>query len=155
MQTICHLSVLIHEQAKKYANRPVLTYRNFGSREWKTVSWNQFSLRVKQVSNALLNLGIKPQEHIAVYAQNCVQYLYTDFGAYGIKVVSVPFYSTSSEQQIQHMINDGSIRFVFVGEQEQYDSPSYFCIMPYFGAYHRFRPWRKNQYARPCKYLFR
>lgn len=121
MQTICHLSVLIHEQAKKYANRPVLTYRNFGSREWKTVSWNQFSLRVKQVSNALLNLGIKPQEHIAVYAQNCVQYLYTDFGAYGIRVVSVPFYSTSSEQQIQHMINDGSIRFVFVGEQEQYD----------------------------------
>ena len=121
MQTKCHLSVLIHEQAKKYGAKPALTFRSFGSLKWKTVSWNQFSMRVKQVSNALLNLGLKPQEKIAVFAQNCIQYLYTDFGAYGIRVVSIPFYATSSEQQIQFMINDGSVRYLFVGEQEQYD----------------------------------
>ena len=33
-----HLSVLIHEQAKKYGNKPVLTFRSFGSLKWKTVS---------------------------------------------------------------------------------------------------------------------
>lgn len=121
MQNICHLSVLVHEQAKRYGARKVLTFRNFGSPKWKSVSWNQFSLRVKQVSNALLNVGLKPQEKIAVFAQNCIQYLYTDFGAYGIRVISVPFYATSSEQQIQFMIQDAGIRFLFVGEQEQYD----------------------------------
>ena len=121
MQTKCHLSVLIHEQAKKYGERDALTFRSFGSLEWKTVSWNQFSLRVKQVSNALLNLGVKPQENIAVFAQNCIQYLYTDFGAYGVRVVSIPFYATTSEQQIQYMVNDAQVRFLFVGEQEQYD----------------------------------
>ena len=82
MQTNCHLSVLIHEQAKKYGSKPVLTFRNFGSLEWRTISWNQFSMRVKQVSNALLNLGMNPQETIGVFAQNCFQYLYTDFVAY-------------------------------------------------------------------------
>ena len=121
MQTKCHLSVLIHEQAKKYGNKEALMFRSFGSLKWKTVSWNQFSLRVKQVSNALLNLGIKPQESIAVFSQNCIQYLYTDFGAYGIKVTSIPFYATSSEQQIQYMVNDAQVKFIFVGEQEQYD----------------------------------
>lgn len=121
MQTRCHLSVLIHEQAKKYGNRQALIFRNFGSLKWVAVSWNQFSLRVKQVSNALLNIGIKPQESIAVFSQNCVQYLYTDFGAYGVRAVSIPFYATSSEQQIQYMINDAQVRFLFVGEQEQYD----------------------------------
>ena len=121
MQTKCHLSVLIHEQAKKYGNKEALMFRSFGSLRWKTVSWNQFSLRVKQVSNALLNLGIKPQESIAVFSQNCIQYLYTDFGAYGIKVTSIPFYATSSEQQIQYMVNDAQVKFIFVGEQEQYD----------------------------------
>ncbi len=121
MQTICHLSALIHKQAKKYGEKTVLNYRSFGSLKWKTVSWNIFSLRVKQVSNALLNLGIKPQERIAVFSQNCIQYLYTDFGAYGVRAVSVPFYATSSEQQIQYMVNDGEVRFIFVGEQEQYD----------------------------------
>ena len=97
MQTKCHLSVLIHEQAKKYGDKPALTFRSFGSLKWKTVSWKQFSLRVKQVSNALLNLGMKPQEKIAIFSQNCIHYLYTDYGAYGDRVVSIPIYATSSE----------------------------------------------------------
>ena len=121
MQTNSHLSVLIHDQARKYGNRSVLTFRPFGSLQWKTVTWNQFSLKVKQVSNAMLNLNIKPQENIAVFAQNCIHYLYTDFGAYGVKAVSIPFYATSSETQIQFMINDAQVRVLFVGEQEQYD----------------------------------
>ncbi len=121
MQNLSHLSVLVHEQAKKYGSRPALTFRNFGSLKWKTVSWNQFSMRVKQVSNALLNLGVKPQEKIAVFAQNCIQYLYTDFGAYGVRAISIPFYATSSERQIQYMVNDAGVKYLFVGEQEQYD----------------------------------
>lgn len=121
MQTNSHLSVLIHEQAKKYGSKTALTFRSFGSLKWKNVSWNQFSMRVKEVSNALLNLGMKPQETIAVFAQNCIQYLYTDFGAYGVRVISIPFYATSSEQQIQYMIQNASVRFLFAGEQEQYD----------------------------------
>lgn len=121
MQTNCHLSVLIHEQAKKYGEKTALTFKSFGGQTWKTVSWKQFSMRVKQVSNALLNLGLKPQESIAVFSQNCIQYLYTDFGAYGVRAISIPFYATSSEQQIQYMIQDASVRFIFVGEQEQYN----------------------------------
>lgn len=121
MQTRCHLSVLIHEQAKKYGDRIVLNYREFGSRKWSNVSWNEFSHKVKQVSNAMLNIGVKVQENVGVFSQNTVQYVYTDFGAFGIRAVTVPFYATSSEQQIQYMIEDAQIRFLFVGEQEQYD----------------------------------
>lgn len=121
MQVKSHLSVLIHDLANKYGDKTALTFKKFGSDKWQSVSWNQFSLRVKQVSNALLNIGAKPQDKIAVFSQNCVHYLYTDFGAYGIKVCSIPFYATSSEQQIQYMINDGQVRFLFVGEQDQYD----------------------------------
>lgn len=121
MQTKCHLSLLIHEQAKKYDDAPVLTFKDFGAEQWKTVSWNHFSVQVKQVSNALLNLGVKTQENIGIFSQNCVHYLYTDFGAYGIRAVSIPFYATSSEQQLQYVVNDAQIRFLFVGEQEQYD----------------------------------
>lgn len=121
MQTRCHLSVLIHEQAKKYGAREAVIFRLFGSKEWRSISWNQFSFRVKQVSNALLNLGLKPQDKVGIFSQNCVQYLYTDFGSFGVRVVTVPFYATSSEQQIQYMIQDAGIRVLFVGEQEQYD----------------------------------
>lgn len=121
MQTRCHLSVLAQKQAEKYGEREAFTYKDFGGSAWKTMSYNSFSQLVKQASNALLNLGAKPQETIGVFSQNAIQYLITDFGAYGVRVTSIPFYATSSEQQIQYMINDAQIRFLFVGEQEQYD----------------------------------
>ena len=121
MQTNSHLSVLIHDQAQKYGDREVLIYKDFGGQEWKSFSWNQFSAIVKQVSNALLNMGVKVQENIGVFSQNSAQYLFCDFGAWGIRAVTIPFYATSSEQQIQFMVNDAKIRFLFVGEQDQYD----------------------------------
>ena len=121
MQTNSHLSSLIHDQAKHYGDREVLIYKDFGGSKWKSYSWNQFSDTVKKVSNALLNLGVKVQENLGVFSQNSVQYLFCDFGAWGIRAVTIPFYATSSEQQIQFMISDAKIRFLFVGEQEQYD----------------------------------
>lgn len=121
MQTRCHLSVIAHKLAAKYGERAAFTYKDFGSSVWKNISYNRFSQLVKQASNALLNLGAKPHDKIAVFSQNCLQYFVTDFGAYGVKLVSIPFYATASEQQIQYMINDAQVRFIFVGEQEQYD----------------------------------
>jgi len=121
MQVNSHLSVLIHEQAKHYGDREVMVYQDFGETEWKSMSWNQMSVLVKQISNALLNLGIKVQENIAIFSQNSWQYFCTDFGAWGIRAVTIPFYATSSEDQIHYMINDANVRFIFVGEQEQYD----------------------------------
>ena len=121
MKVNCHLSVLVHEQAKQYGDREEIIYKEFGGSEWKSLSWNQLSDTVKQVSNALLNLGVKVQENIGIFSNNCAQYLYCDFGAWGVRAVTIPFYATSSEQQIQFMVNDASVRFLFVGEQEQYD----------------------------------
>ena len=121
MQTNTHLARLIHDQAKKYGDREVLIYKDFGGTEWKSYSWNQFSQTVKVVSNAMLNLGVKVQENVGVFSQNSIQYLFCDFGAWGIRAVTIPFYATSSEQQIQFMVNDAKVRFLFVGEQEQYD----------------------------------
>ena len=121
MQTNSHLSVLVHDQAKKYGDREALIYRDFGGKTWKSYSWNEFSHKVKVVSNALLNLGVKPQENLGIFSQNSVQYIFSDFGAWGVRAVTIPFYATSSEQQIQFMVNDAKVRFLFVGEQEQYD----------------------------------
>ena len=121
MQTKCHLSALIHRQAEKYGERRALLYKLFGGDVWKSVTWKEFAFQVSRVSRAFMALDLHPQEKIAVFSQNCVQYLYTDFGAYGVRIISVPLYATSSEQQLQYVINDAKVRIIFVGEQEQYD----------------------------------
>ena len=121
MQINSHLSVLVQDLAAHYGDREMLIYQDFGGKEWKSLTFNQVSETVKKVSNALLNLGVKVQENIGIFSQNSVQYLECDFGAWGVRAVTIPFYATSSEQQIQFMINDAKIRFLFLGEQDQYD----------------------------------
>lgn len=121
MQTVCHLAMIPYEQAKKYGSRTVFEYQDFGSAIWKKISWTEFSHTVKVISNALLCLNVGVQEKIGVFSQNSLPYVCTDFGAFGIRAISIPFYATSSEQQLQYVINDAAIRLFFVGEQEQYD----------------------------------
>ena len=111
------LSVLIHEQAKVYGQKTALSYRDYDTSTWKEISWNEFSATVACVSNALIELGVGEQENVGVFTQNKPEGVCVDFGTYGIRAVSIPFYATSSAAQIQYMINDASIRFVFVGEQ--------------------------------------
>ena len=121
MQTLCHLARLPYEQAKKYGDRTVFEYKDFGGTVWKKVSWRDFADNARRVSLAMLRAGVKVQENIGVFSQNSLPYIYTDFGAFGVRAVTIPFYATSSEQQLQYVINDAQIRFFFVGEQEQYD----------------------------------
>lgn len=122
MQNNCHLSKLILEQAKKYGDRAALSYRDYTLNKWIPISWRQFALNVQKVSFALLRHGVKVQENIAVFSQNKPETHYVDFGAYGIRVTTIPFYATSSAAQITYMLNDAQVRFLFVGEQPQYDT---------------------------------
>ncbi len=116
-----HLSVRFHELAAHYGDREVFVYKDFGGEEWKSYSWNQMSRDAKTVSSGLIELGVKVQENIGIFSQNARQYFITDFGAWGVRAVPIPFYATSSEQQVQFMINDAKVRIFFAGEQEQYD----------------------------------
>ncbi len=121
-------AVLIHEQARRYGDKVALSYRDYERNEWMPVTWNEFSATVRLVSNALIKWGVKVQENIGVFSQNKPECLYTDFGSYGVRAVTIPFYATSSEAQVKFMVNDAQIRYVFVGEQEQYDTA--FRVLP-------------------------
>ncbi len=116
-----YLSTLICRQAKKYGDRVALKYRNYETESWIPVSWNQFAAKVKNVSNALIALGTAVQENVGIFSQNMPECLYTDFGAFGSRVVTIPLYATSSEAQVHYILEDAGIRFLFVGEQYQYD----------------------------------
>lgn len=122
MQNNCHYARLIQEQAAQYGQRTALKYRDYDRNEWLPISWNEFADTVNRVSRALVALGVGVQERLAVFSQNKPECLFVDFGAYGIRSVTIPFYATSSKAQVAYMMNDAEIRFVFVGEQEQYDT---------------------------------
>lgn len=115
------LSDLVFRQARKYGDRVALKYRDYSISSWISVSWNKFAEKVKYVSRAMVALGIKEQENVGVFSQNMPECFYVDFGAYATRVVTIPLYATSSESQVHYILQDASIRYLFVGEQYQYE----------------------------------
>ena len=120
--TYHHLSVLVHRRAEKYGDKVALKYRDYETSQWIHITWNQFSQTVRQVANALVELGVQEEENIGIFSQNKPECLYIDFGAFANRAVTIPLYATSSPAQAQYIINDAQIRYIFVGEQFQYDA---------------------------------
>lgn len=121
-KTYHHLSVLVHRQAEKYGDREALQHRDYATSQWIPTTWQQFSSKVRIAANALVELGVVEEENIGILSQNKPECLYVDFAAFANRAVTVPLYATSSPAQAQYIINDSSIRFLFVGEQHQYDA---------------------------------
>ena len=120
--TYHHLSVLVHRQAEKYGDKIALKYRDYETAQWIPISWKEVSQTVRRTANAMVALGIEPQENIGIFSQNKSECLFTDFGAFANRAVTIPLYATSSPAQAQYIINDAQIRYLFVGEQFQYDA---------------------------------
>lgn len=117
-----HLSVLVHKHATRYGRKTALKYYDFTDKKWKNISWIQFSTSVMKVAWAMAEMGIKETDNIGIYSQNMPQYFSVDFGAYANRAATVPIYATSSPNQVEYIVNDANIEYLFVGEQFQYNN---------------------------------
>lgn len=119
-----HLGELVQQKAKRYGNRSALRHRDENSGLWLPVTWSQVADFVEKTACAMLANNVGTQEKMGVFTQNMPQGLYTDFAAFAIRAITIPLYATSSEAQVQYIVNDAQIRIMFVGEQQQYDVTS-------------------------------
>ena len=112
---------MIAEQTRKYGTREVLRYKDV-SGKWISVSWIDFEQQIRQAALALAAVGVGEQENIATYTPNRPEGLVVDFAAYANRAVVVPLYPTGSLEQLEYIVRDAEIRYLFVGEQYQYDN---------------------------------
>lgn len=117
-----HLAVLVHRNATRYGKKTALKHYDVTDKKWKSISWRTFSEKVMKVAWAMAELGIKEGDRIGIYSQNMPQYFYVDFGAFANRAASVPIYATSSPMQVEYIVEDANIEYLFVGEQFQYNN---------------------------------
>lgn len=114
-----HFVNRFRQQAQTLANRTAVRFMQ--NAEWVDMSWAEFQNQVDQLSYALLANGIGVQEKIAIFAHNMPRWTITDIGAMQIRAVAVPIYATNTAKQVEYILNDGDIKILFVGDQEQFD----------------------------------
>lgn len=61
---------ILHRNAAYFGDDPALVVPDGGSQTWR-----QLESRVHRFANALLGLGLRPRDKVAIYAPNCAEYV--------------------------------------------------------------------------------
>ena len=89
--------------------------------QWHPISSDQMYQRVRALATALLRLGAKKGDRIALISENRWEWAVTDFAVLAIGAADVPLYPTLTGEQIAEQIRDADCRIAFVSTRQQFD----------------------------------
>ncbi len=108
-----------YHQLKTYPQQKCLVYKE--SDTWKNISTQEYIQQANQVSRALLKLGIKKGDKIAVITStNQPKWHVLDIGTMQIGAINVPLYPTFSEKDYAYILNHSDSVYCFVSDDDLY-----------------------------------
>jgi len=102
------LTSLCLASSKKYKNFPAFAMISEG-KIIRRVSYTQMGLRARQIGNLLNTLGVKKDERILLFSENCPEWPLAWFGIAFAGAVSVPLLTGFSAEQIQNIIDHSRV----------------------------------------------
>lgn len=109
---------IIPQLLQKYNKPNALAAKENG--KWVTYSTQQFADNVNNLSYGLLGLGVEREDKIAIIANNRPEWNFADFAIQQSGAVSVPIYPTISENDLNFILNDAKVKYIFVSTAELY-----------------------------------
>lgn len=91
----------------KYGDREAYRFCWRKDGEWQPTSWKEFKVQVDVAGKALARLGLIEKDTIAICSPNTPQILITELGAFQNRLVSIPLYSSSSQEQFDFIVSNG------------------------------------------------
>jgi len=88
---------------------------------WRSISWREYGEKARHVGLGLVALDLRPKDVVAIAAENCPEWLYTDLGALSVGAITNGIYTTDSATQVEYIVNDSGTRFFFAENEEQLD----------------------------------
>ena len=109
-------------QATERPDQPFLSSKvtEGGEKKWKSYTFKEVADICDKVSQALLNMGIKKDDKIALCAPNRPEWNFIDIGCQQIGATLVPLYPTASTNDFRFIFTDAEIRLAFVGDKGLY-----------------------------------
>lgn len=86
---------------------------------WESISSAELLRRVAGLSMALVELGVKPGDRVAVFAANRPEWHIADLAVIGTGGVTVPIYFNESGDRMTYILRHSGARVVFVAGGEQ------------------------------------
>ena len=108
-KTICHVVASLPERKSTY---PAVQCKE--KKHWQDYSWLEYYDKIETVACALLGLGVRPGDRVAIMSNTRFEWSQCDFAIMGIGAITVPNYQTLTADELEYILNNSQARFLFI-----------------------------------------
>jgi len=113
------LPQFLQKHAQETPDKIAVRLRDYGI--WQAVTWKEYYDNVKYFSMGLVNLGLKPEETIAIIGDNRPEWVMAELAAQSAGAKSIGIYQDSVVEEMIYIFNHADVSFIVVEDQEQVD----------------------------------
>jgi long-chain acyl-CoA synthetase len=112
-----NIASLFYGQVESNKGKTALRRKKDGS--YIDIKWEDYGRNVRKMACALINLGLKEGDRVAIFSYNCPEWAYMDLAALSLRAVVVPIYFKSNALQVEFILRDSKTSLIMVGDESQ------------------------------------
>lgn len=89
-----------------------------GENGWESMSWREVAEQACALADALQRLGLKRGDRVALVSENRPEFCIADIGIMAAGCITVPTYTTNTERDHTHILEDSRAKAVIVSTQK-------------------------------------
>ena len=110
--TCDNLLSLFFSRVEELGDKPMLWSRKDDG--WQSISWKQAAEHVSLIAESLLRTGLKAGDRVMLVSENRPEWCLADLGIMAAGCVTVPAYTTNTERDHIHILENSGARAVIV-----------------------------------------
>ena len=114
-----NLVTMFFTRAREQGDKPFLQAKRDG--EWRATSWAEAARIVSSLAAALKAEGLRPGDRVMLVSENRPEWCLSDLAIMAAGCVTVPTYTTNTERDHAHIIENSGARAVIVSNQKLAD----------------------------------
>jgi long-chain acyl-CoA synthetase len=111
-----NLVAMFFARAAQLGDKPFLWAKKDGA--WRPTSWREAAGQVAALAAALKRIGLRRGEMVMLVSENRPEWCIADLAIMAAGCITVPAYTTNTERDHQHIIDDSGARAVIVSTQK-------------------------------------
>ncbi|MXP47849.1 AMP-binding protein [Altererythrobacter luteolus] len=116
VDTANSLVELFFSRADEKGELPFLGAKRDG--EWRTISWREAAERVSLLAESLRRIGMKDGDRVMLVSENRPEWCIADLAIMAAGCITVPAYTTNTERDHVHILDNSGARAVFVSTEK-------------------------------------
>jgi long-chain acyl-CoA synthetase len=111
-ETFPNLVTMFFTRAREQADQPFLWHK--APNGWTSQSWAEVAAKVASLATALKKLGLVPGDRVMLVSENRPEWCIADLAIMAAGCVTVPTYTTNTERDHAHIVENSGARAVIV-----------------------------------------